>query len=243
MKGKFYPYPGATNLTAYAHLNDCTDPDQRLERLMWGRVPIAGKLVLDVGAGSGFHAVRYAQKANHVFAAEPDPRMLQQIYARLCNNPLGNISILAASAESIPLPDNFIDIAHARFAYFFGTEDCLPGLHEVRRILKPGAHFFIIDVNPDRGLFGKTARAVYPHVFHEKYHQEHTLFYREQGFSHVNVDTVFRAPDREVLAEVFRMEYQDKAPEILKQIQGTELSYSLFVYHWQKGNNGSAQVE
>ena len=31
MKGRFYPYVGATNPTAYEHINNCTDPNQRLE--------------------------------------------------------------------------------------------------------------------------------------------------------------------------------------------------------------------
>ena len=145
MKGRFYPYAGATNPTVCEHLNNCTDPDQRLEAFMWEKASIEEKQVLDIGAGSGFHAVRYAQKADHVFAVEPDVRMLQQIYARLCDNPPENISILATSAESIPLLDHSIDVAYARFAYFFGTKDCLHGLYEVKRILSPDGHFFIID--------------------------------------------------------------------------------------------------
>ena len=79
MKGRFYPYTGATNPVAYDYLNNCTDPDQQLEAFMWEKAPIEGKRVLDVGAGSGFHAVRYAQKADHVFDVELYARMLQQI--------------------------------------------------------------------------------------------------------------------------------------------------------------------
>lgn len=106
MKGRFYLYPGATNFIAYEHLNNCTDPDQRLEVFMWEKGPIEGKWVLDVGAGS--HAVRYAQQAGHVFAVEPDARMLQQIYARLWDNPPENISVLAASAILILIRGNLV---------------------------------------------------------------------------------------------------------------------------------------
>ena len=234
MKGRFYPYAGATNPTAYEHHNSCTDPDQRLEAFMWEKAPIEEKRVLDIGAGSGFHAVRYAQKAYHVFAVEPDARMLQQIYARLCDNPPGNISILAASAESIPLLDHSIDVAYARFAYFFGTKDCLCGLREVKRILSPGGHFFIIDANPDQGQFGTIARQVYPHVFHDRYRTEHTAFYQQHGFSYCDVQTVFRAPNRQVLELYLRMDYPHKYVELLDQIEGTELSYTMSVYHFQK---------
>jgi ubiquinone/menaquinone biosynthesis C-methylase UbiE len=234
MKGRFYPYAGATNPTAYEHHNNCTDPDQRLEAFMWAKAPIEGKQVLDIGAGSGFHAVRYAQKADQVFAVEPDARMLQQIYTRLCDNPLGNISVLAASAESMPLLDHSIDVAYARFAYFFGTKDCLCGLREVKRILSPGGHFFIIDANPDQGQFGMIARQVYPHIFHDGYRAEHTAFYQQHGFSHFDLQTVFRAPNRQVLEVYLRMDYPHKYVELLDQIEGTELSYTMSVYHFQK---------
>ena len=236
MKGRFYPYAGATNSTAYEHLNNCTDPDQRLEAFMWEKASIEEKQVLDIGAGSGFHAVRYAQKADHVFAVEPDARMLQQIYGRLCDNPPENISILATSAESIPLLDHSIDVAYARFAYFFGTKDCLHGLYEVKRILSPDGHFFIVDTNPDQGQFGMIARRGYPHIFHDKYRSEHTAFYRQHGFSHFDVQTVFRAPNRQVLEAYLRMDYPHKYAELLDQIEDTELSYNMSVYHFQKQN-------
>ena len=233
MKERFYPYAGATDPTAYEHLNNCTDPDQRLEVFMWEKALIEGKQVLAIGAGSGFHAIRYAQKAEHVFAVEPDARMLQQIYARLCDNPPQNISILATSPESIPLLDSSIDVAYARFAYFFGTKDCLHGLCEVERILSPDGHFCIIDTNPDQGQFGVIARRVYPHIFHDKYRSEHTAFYQQHGFSPFNLQTVFRAPNRQVLEVYLQMDYPHKYAELLDQIEGTELSYNMSVYHFQ----------
>jgi len=234
MQGKFYSYWGAENSSAYEFLNKCTDPEQHLEKFLWNLAPIDDKLVMDVGAGSGFHVVRYAQKAKHVFAVEPDPGMIRQIYTRLCSNFHDNISVILASAESIPLSDNTMDVAYARFAYFFGDIDCLPGLSEVKRILKPGGHFFIIDTNPDRSQFGEIAKQVYPNIFHENYQKEHTLFYKEHGFSYFEVDTVLRAPNREILAEVLQMDFPKKYKDIMEQVEGTELSYSLSVYHFYK---------
>ena len=78
-------YSGANNPVTYELWNECADPDYKVESLMWGMAPIDGKLLLDVGAGSGFQAVRYAEKAFRVFALEPDPKMLRQIYLRLGN--------------------------------------------------------------------------------------------------------------------------------------------------------------
>ncbi len=229
-----YPYPGAANASAYEHLNRCTDPDELLEKLMWGLAPIDEKVVLDIGAGSGFHAVRYAERASRVYAVEPDHRMLRQLTVRLNNSRLDNITGVTASAHAIPFRDASIDVVYARFAYFFGTEDCLPGLHEVKRVLKVGGHFLIIDADPDRGTYGQIARRMYPGTFHERYRQDHDQFYEAQGFVTYRVDTVFRAPSRRVLEKVFRMEYGDRNTEVIAGIEATELSYGMTVYHLQE---------
>lgn len=234
MAEQFYPYTGATNPTAYEHWNECIDPDYLLEKLMWEIAPIDGKMVLDVGAGSGFQAVRYASQAFRVFAAEPDPRMLRQIYLRLAKNDVGNVSVMAASADEITLPSDSIDVAYARFAYFYGTEDSLPGLREIQRILKPDGHFFVIDNNPDRGQYGNLYRQAYPAIYTPTYVEERTDFYQEHGFERFEVDTVIRAPDREVLGEILTLDFADHYQEVLSAIEGNEMTYSLSVYHFKE---------
>ena len=234
MDEKFYPYTGATNPAAYEHWNECTDPDYLLEKLMWEIAPIEGKMVLDVGAGSGFQTVRYASKAFRVFAAEPDPRMLRQIYLRLAKNDLANVSVMAASAEEITLPSDSIDVAYARFAYFYGTDESLPGLREIQRILKPGGHFFVIDTNPDQGQFGKMARQIYPEIYTPTYVEERADFYKEHGFERFEVDTVIRAPNRDILGDILKLDFAEHYEEVLPTVEGNEISYSLSVYHFKE---------
>ena len=119
-----YPYPGAENAPAYELLNLCTDPEQKVEACLRAITPWEGRTVLDIGAGSGFHTVRFAATAQRVWALEPDQRLVQQVEQRLAREPGGNVAVLQAGAEAIPLPDASVDWVHARFAYFFGTEAC-----------------------------------------------------------------------------------------------------------------------
>jgi ubiquinone/menaquinone biosynthesis C-methylase UbiE len=232
---RFWPYPGATNPEAYELLNLGTDPERRLESLMWGIAPIEGKVLLDVGAGSGFHAVRYAAQAKHVYALEPDVRMRRQLHEQLMRCSPENVSVLAACAGDIPLADASVDIAHARFAYFFGTEDCLPGLREVVRVLRQGGHFFVIEAHGGRGQFGQLARQVYPEAFSDAAQRRVQGFFRDHGFEVHEVDSRFRAPDRRALEAVLRMDYPTgRVPKLLEQIEGTELSYCFWVFHYRK---------
>jgi ubiquinone/menaquinone biosynthesis C-methylase UbiE len=229
-----YPYPGANDAEAYESLNRCTDPERRAEAFIASIAPWKGKAVLDVGAGSGFHSAWFAQEAGHVIALEPDPRLRRQMFARLAGLADRKISVLAAGAESIPLPDSYVDMGYARFAYFFGTPDCLRGLGEMRRVLRPGGRFFVVDVIPEWGDGGRIAMKAYPTVFHPKYHADQTEFYLAQGFSMHRVETVFRAPDKEVMAAVFRMDFPHAWEELLQEAGSLELSYGIAVFHWQK---------
>ena len=228
---RFYPYWGAGDAESYELLNRCTDPEGRLEALLQDLAPMDGRVVLDVGAGSGYHAARYAARSAHVYAVEPDPGMLQQMHARLSQEPCANISVLAAGAEDIPLREGCIHIAHARFAYFFGDEACVPGIAQVKRLLAPGGHFLVIDTNPDQGQFGELARQAYPEVFHPRYVPDHVAFYARYGFEHHVVHTTLRAPTREALARVLRADFPRHWPELLAQVNGSEMSYALSVFH------------
>lgn len=60
----------------------------------------------------------------------------------------------------IPLRDHSVDVAHARFAYFFGP-GCEPGLTELERILKPGGTAFVIDNDLRSGTFASWVRAAH----------------------------------------------------------------------------------
>ena len=234
MTEPIYRYTGADHPQAYEYLNVCTDPDQLVEKLMWNIAPWAGRVLLDLGAGSGFHVPRFSEKADRVIAVEPDPKLRQQMLMRFKQDSSGRVSVIAGSAESIPLRDNSIDVAQARYAYFFGTDDCLPGISEVRRVMKPGSHFFIVDVIPGYGKWGELAREAYPKVFPHDYHQKHSSFFTRNGFTTHELEAVFRAPSKEIMRKVFEMDFPHKAEAFMEKFDTLELGYGIAVYHTQK---------
>ncbi|CAN5868032.1 hypothetical protein BH20CHL2_BH20CHL2_05440 [soil metagenome] len=110
----------ATDADLYEIENLAADPDRTVDRAMQRIAPWSGKVVIDVGAGTGFHLDRFHDAAAHVIAVEPDPALRIRMMRRIADNRLERTSVIGASAVNIPLRDHCVDIVHSRFAYFFG---------------------------------------------------------------------------------------------------------------------------
>ena len=127
--------------------------------LLWSELarlaPWPGRVLLDLGCGSGLWLPRY-QDAAEVIGVEPDASLLD-----LARDRPGQAQVLHGSAEHIPLPDESVDVVHARFAYFFpyAEFDPTPGLVEVRRVLKPGGKLVVIDNDTEKGEFAGLLKA------------------------------------------------------------------------------------
>jgi SAM-dependent methyltransferase len=109
--------------------------------------PWSGRTLVDLGCGSGFWLSKYAEEGATVVGVEPDPALVPLAAAR---DP--RVTVLAGSAEHIPLEDASVDVVHARFAYFFppGID---AGLAEVLRVLKPGGALVVVDNDQRAGEF------------------------------------------------------------------------------------------
>lgn len=232
-----YHYPGEADQDTYEWENRIADPERCIERFMESVVPMADATVADIGAGGGFHTALYALQAAHVYAVEPAPLMLRQLYARLATSGHVNVSVLAAGAENIPLQDACVNIIHSRFAYFFGpatesVRSCEPGIIEALRLLRPGGAFFIIDNSLTSGRFAALlAHYGYTRGQAEAMERRNEAFYAAQGFQHENIASVWRAPDRQTLCRVLAMEFPGIAVDtLLPASDGTEISYHYRIY-------------
>jgi SAM-dependent methyltransferase len=150
----FRPAPNqGGNIELYEAENRALDPGGHLLAAMRARAPWAGRALLDLGCGSGYWLPGYADEAAEVTGVEPDPRLLPLAAAR---DPRARV--LHGSAEHIPLPDQSVDVVHARFAYFF-PPGCDAGLTEVMRVLRPGGTLVVVGNDLRAGEFAELLRA------------------------------------------------------------------------------------
>lgn len=218
---------GAPDL--YEVENAATDPEGRLWAAMEAVAPWGDKVVLDIGAGSGYHLARFHERARHVIAVEPhDPSRLLAM-ERVVRLGLTRTSVMTGSAERLLLPDGSVDVAHARFAYFFAPE-CEPGLAELARVVRPGGVAVIIDNDLRSGTFASWLRRSPWLPCSDADAIEG--FWAAHGFTLTRVTSAWRFADRETLEAVVRNEFPpDPAGEILTEHQGTTVDYHFCLYH------------
>lgn len=189
--------------------------------------PWAGRDVLDIGCGTGFHLPLFAATARSVTGLEPHGDLAAIARRRVRRLP--HVTVLEGSATSMPLPDSSVDVMHARWAYFFGPR-CEPGLAELDRVMRPGGRAFVIDNDPTRSTFGAWFRRGYPNVDHVAVAE----FWRAQGWERHPVDMAWTFDSREDLESVVRIEFAaEVAEEILAGHEGTEVDYAVNV--WSRG--------
>ena len=222
------PSPNIWQHTATYELeNRAVDPDGALEAAMRAIADWAGRTVLDVGCGTGFHLPRFAGTATSVIGVEPHPDLAA--LARRRTRRLGNVEVREGTAQALPLAEASVDVVHARWAYFFGP-GCEPGLAELDRVVRRGGTAFVIDNDATRSTFGAWFRRGYPTVDPVTVER----FWSTRGWTRTPVDIRWSFSSRADLESVVRIEFTPEvADEVLASHEGTEVDYAVNL--WSKG--------
>jgi SAM-dependent methyltransferase len=222
------PSPNIWNAPAVYELENIgVDPQGAIEPAMRAVRDWSGAALLDIGCGSGFHLPRFAGQAARVIGVEPHPPLLE--LARRRTRGLRNVQVRAGTAQSLPVPDAAIDVAHARWAYFFGP-GCEPGLRELARVMRTGGVAFVIDNDATRSTFGGWFRRALPR--YDALQVE--AFWARNGWQRVPVDMRWQFACRSDLEAVVRIEFApDLADAILAEHQGSGVDYAVNLF-WRR---------
>ena len=199
------------------------DPDHLIEAAMRRRHDWAGQRLLDIGCGSGFHLPVFARDAASVVGVEPHTGGGVGARARGPAPRPPPWVFPAGAAQDLPLDDASVDVAHARWAYFFGP-GCEPGLAELARVLRPGGTAFVIDNDATRSTFGSWFRRSLAH--HDPLAVER--FWARQGWTREQIDTRWAFDSRATFESVVQIEFPPTiADGILAEHEGNGVDYAV----------------
>jgi SAM-dependent methyltransferase len=184
--------------------------------------------VLDVGCGTGFHLPHLAATARRVTGVEPHEPLLA--IARRRVRRLQNVRVLAGAAGALPLPDASVDVAHARWAYFFGPGS-EPGLLELDRVMRRGGTAFVIDNDPERSTFGGWFRRGFPAVDPVAVER----FWSLHGWSRERLEIAWTFDSRDDFEAVVRIELPTAVAEevLAEHPDATGVDYAVNLW-WRR---------
>lgn len=201
--------------------NRAVDPDGVLAETMRRIRPWDGATVLDVGCGTGFHLPMFARDAARVIGVEPHAGLAAAARRRTAG--LTGVTVRTGAAQALPLPDASVDVAHARWAYFFGP-GCEPGLAELHRVVRRGGAAFVIDNDVTRSTFGGWFRRWLPAYDRPAVER----FWARQGFSREALMIRWSFENRADLAAVLRIEFPaELAESFLAEHPGCDVDYAV----------------
>lgn len=141
----------AKHADAYDELVTAEDCDGNLLPALERLIPVAGRRVVEVGAGTGRVTRLLARAGATVLATERSPAMMSVAQQRLGVQP--NVSWFLASAEALPVETSWADAGVAGWVFGHFREWMPEGweaeleraLAELSRVVRPGGAVVIIE--------------------------------------------------------------------------------------------------
>lgn len=154
------PYAGDLSIFEYPDRDKKLQVDRIMDLL--GVAP--GKVVADIGAGSGWFTVRAATRvgpSGAVYAEDINPKAIDYITARASREKLENVKPTLGSVDDPKLPANSVDVVLILKTYHEFARP-IPLMEKLKLSLHPGAKIGIIDRNgngADHGIMPGTVES------------------------------------------------------------------------------------
>lgn len=138
-----------------------------------------GRLVLDVGAGTGRLTFAAAERARRVYACEPVDRLREYMREKAEREGIANVTVLDGTCERIPFEDGVFDIVMS--GHVVG-DDYDRELRELERVVRSGGWILDCPGEDDRKkpLDQELLRRGFEHFFYESKTGGHVYRYRKR---------------------------------------------------------------
>ncbi|MCX6815182.1 MAG: class I SAM-dependent methyltransferase, partial [Candidatus Aenigmarchaeota archaeon] len=183
-----------------------------------------GKVVLDLGCGSGRFIPGLAAASKKYFALDISGELLA--LARKKAKCLGNVELILSSAESIKLPSESVDIVISTWVIstLRDVEKKSRAISEAERVLKKGGEIWLVE-NDSRGEFEdiRMPSTTKPNI---------EWLEKEQGFSIARkMDIHFRFASLKEAREIFQAIWGKK---IASRVKSRTIRHKVIIFRKKK---------
>ena len=150
--------------------------------------PKPGQKVLDVGSGTGTLAIMLGEAVapgGEVVGIDASTEMIDVAQSK-AKKQKSSARFQPAAIESLPFEKDSFDLVTSSLMLHHLPEDVqVKGLAEVRRVLRPGGRFAVVDFSSDSGTFLGHLMAMFGHKHGHSTASSHASKLRSAGFTQV----------------------------------------------------------
>ena len=128
--------------------------EERLKYKLLSLTNINGKVVADLGCGTGFVSLALANEASIVFSVDNSSNMLKQLKYNVLDKDYKNLYLIKSSLDSLSLFDESVDVIFINMALHH-IKDAKKAISEMHRVLKKDGIVVISDVMEHDGQWAK----------------------------------------------------------------------------------------
>ncbi len=194
--------------------------------------PLQGKVVLDVGCGTGVPTFKLAEYAGSVIGVEPEKSMRDVAVSYARERAITNVEFLDGRAEDLPLPDHSVDMVTAITLQTLHNEDNIRRfVQEAERVVKPGGSILSVNIPP--GWYGGE---LCPIIFGEPRRvlpdeEERDKRFGGLGFSYSDFDSFHHYGSVEKAVRTYGFIFGKKAIDYIKENQRTEIKFRYRMHY------------